>query len=164
MSVLEREIEERVCEAARELNFLEEKVRFVRNGYPDRLFISPSGILLWIELKKVGEEPDVIQNYRILELRCRNQIAFWTDQYDECVFAFKTLVDPAFLSEAGDPALTFSRFRGAVLRSGVGQDFRRISHLQNLEKERSGPKDAYRRPFETSLQGLAGRNREVGRL
>jgi hypothetical protein len=164
MSVLEKEIEGRVCEAARELNFLEEKVRFVRNGYPDRIFISPHGFSLWIELKKEGEVPEVIQNYRILELRKRSQIAFWTDQYDECLFAFQTLVEPAFISKAGDPASALARFGRAVLRSRFGQDFRRISYLQDLEEKRSVFKDAYRRPFETSLQGLAGRNREVGRL
>lgn len=164
MPLLESSIERKFRGFAKSRGFLEAKVHFVENGYPDRMLISPYGHFLWIEWKREGEVPDPIQNYRIMELRNRNQIAFWTDRYDESVYALEVLMEPAFVSAKGDPASTLSRFGRVILGSRIGQDVDRISRLQALEEKGVGEKNAYRRPLTTSLQGLARRDTEVGRL
>ena len=71
MNFRESSIERWVCRKARlQFGVLNVKVTPVGStGWPDRLFLIPGGRALFIEFKKLGEEPEKIQLHRHDELR-----------------------------------------------------------------------------------------------
>ena len=62
-------------------------------GWPDRIFISISGVHVWIEFKKNGKEPRKVQLYRIKQLRKRAVNAFWIDNLEEAQTTLKFYED-----------------------------------------------------------------------
>ena len=48
-------------------------------GWPDRLFVSLTGVHVWVEFKRFGEEPRKLQAYRLKQLRERAVNAHWCD-------------------------------------------------------------------------------------
>lgn len=156
MPVLEKVIERGVRADAEEMGYLVLKVQFFEGGYPDRLFISPKGVHVYIEFKRPGEVPEPRQNYRISELRNRNVIAFWSDNYDESILALQAVLDAPFVPEESDTAYALAGIRRAVLGSGIRKDLDRSGLLPDTPEQRARAKDAHCCPFTTSLQGLAG--------
>ena len=70
---LEKKIENKVCEYAKEHDFLTPKITVVsERGWPDRLFIDPDGWMAFIEFKQEGKGLQPIQLYRCTELTKRN--------------------------------------------------------------------------------------------
>lgn len=60
--MLEKEIENRVCQYAREKGWLAYKFSSPsRVGVPDRIFISPTGKIIFIEFKRKGMKPTPVQ-------------------------------------------------------------------------------------------------------
>lgn len=60
--MLEKQIERRVCEYAKELGYLVYKFTSpARMAVPDRLFITPSGVVFFIEFKRAGQTPTEAQ-------------------------------------------------------------------------------------------------------
>lgn len=56
--MLEKQIERKVCDYAKEKNFLVYKFTSPgRMAVPDRLFITPSGLVFFIEFKRQGQVP-----------------------------------------------------------------------------------------------------------
>lgn len=53
-------------------------------GWPDRICIFQGGMLVWLELKRPGEEPEPLQYYRMSQLRERGQHVMWSDNYRHC--------------------------------------------------------------------------------
>ena len=48
-------------------------------GVPDDIFITPEGVVFFIEFKSPGEEPTDLQAREIREIKKRNGIATWAD-------------------------------------------------------------------------------------
>lgn len=57
------------------------KMRPAQTGYPDRLILLPSGLHLWVELKRRGQKPSSLQLYRLRALRAHGAIADWFDDF-----------------------------------------------------------------------------------
>jgi hypothetical protein len=56
--MLEKQIEKRVCEYAKEMGMLVYKFTSPgRVGVPDRMFVCPKGMVFFIEFKRPGAEP-----------------------------------------------------------------------------------------------------------
>ena len=53
-------------------------------GVPDRLLIK-NGKVLFLELKKKGEEPTRLQYHEIQKLRSEGMVAEWTDNYRQAI-------------------------------------------------------------------------------
>ena len=51
-------------------------------GVPDRLIISPSGAVLFMEVKRLGETPRPLQQFKIHELTRHNCRALYVDNLD----------------------------------------------------------------------------------
>jgi hypothetical protein len=67
---LEKEIERKVCQFARDNGCLHYKFTSMsRRSVPDRIFITPSGHIFWIEFKRRGEKPTQAQEVEISKLR-----------------------------------------------------------------------------------------------
>lgn len=95
MSVLESVLEGKVVGWATKQGFLALKVKFVEAGYPDRLFISPNGVFVFIEFKRKGRKPDALQAYRIKNLKARNVRAYWSSNFNECISYLTAAMEPA---------------------------------------------------------------------
>jgi hypothetical protein len=62
MTLLEKDIEKKVCDYAREKGFLAYKFTSpMRAAVPDRLFIVPGGTVFFIEFKRPGAAPTPAQ-------------------------------------------------------------------------------------------------------
>jgi hypothetical protein len=60
--MLEKQIEKRVCDHAKELGYLVYKFTSPqRMAVPDRMFINPHGMVFFIEFKRSGESPTPAQ-------------------------------------------------------------------------------------------------------
>lgn len=67
---LEKEIEKKVCDYAKSLGFLCYKFTSpARRSVPDRLFISPKGVVFFIEFKMLGKKPTPSQQVEIEKIR-----------------------------------------------------------------------------------------------
>ena len=70
--MLEREIEKKVTDYAKNKNFLAYKFTSPSNkSVPDRLFISPTGNIFFVEFKRKGKLPTKLQNYTINNMLSR---------------------------------------------------------------------------------------------
>lgn len=83
MGELEKKIEGRIVDWALAHGWMVEKVKFYNSGWPDRVFISKMGVHCYIEVKRPGEEPETLQDYRMLELIKRGVAAVWVDNSDD---------------------------------------------------------------------------------
>lgn len=155
MSLLEKDIEERVVRWAKERGFLTPKVRFIEIGYPDRLFISPYGHTIFIEFKRPGEKPDPIQNLRIKQLTNRSIPAYWVDSYEQAIFILKAAVDSKGLPDPSDQTPVVSSIRRAISRSRAGQDVDGPRYDKDTEEQRVDQSRVNRSPPETDDGDLA---------
>jgi hypothetical protein len=68
--MLEREIEKKVCDYAKEKGFLVYKFSSPNHvGVPDRLFVAPHQQAFWIEFKREGGKPTAMQEREMRRLR-----------------------------------------------------------------------------------------------
>lgn len=67
---LEKDIERKVCDYAKSLGILVYKFTSPsRRSVPDRMFITPTGMVFFIEFKRKGEKPTPSQQVEIEKIR-----------------------------------------------------------------------------------------------
>lgn len=67
---LEKDIERRVCDYAKEMKMLVYKFTSPsRRSVPDRMFITQAGVMFFIEFKRKGEKPTPAQEVEIKKIR-----------------------------------------------------------------------------------------------
>jgi len=99
----EKYIEDKVVQWALKHGFLTPKVRFAERGWPDRLFLSPTGHTIFIEFKDPAiTKVEPLQNYRIMELRRRGIPAFYCNNVIEGINILKAALEPSPVSEESD--------------------------------------------------------------
>lgn len=70
LNPLEKDIERRVCQFAKEKKFLCYKFTSPAQSHiPDRIFITPSGVVFMIEFKRKGKKPTAAQEVEIAKIR-----------------------------------------------------------------------------------------------
>lgn len=68
--MLEKDIEDRVCRYARKLGAIAYKFTSPqRRSVPDRIFLFPGGVVLFVEFKQAGKKPTSKQQREITRLR-----------------------------------------------------------------------------------------------
>ena len=91
--MLERTIENKVCKWAKDNEFM--VIKFTpkgERGWPDRIFISPSGVHIWIEFKAPGKKPRPLQCYRMSCLVSQGVLTDWFDCPNKAIDRLKALV------------------------------------------------------------------------
>lgn len=90
MMLLEAVVEGKSCAYAKSLGWLTPKFKSPnRRSVPDRIFISPTGIIIFIEFKATGKKPTPAQSREIERLRKNGCFALYCDSIEDC----KILVD-----------------------------------------------------------------------
>ena len=75
--MLEKQIEAKVCEYARERGLLVYKFTSpARAAVPDRLFVLPNGKMFFVEFKREGEKPTPAQEREHHRLR-QHKVSVW---------------------------------------------------------------------------------------
>ena len=88
--MLEKEIESKGCKYAKERGWLTYKFTSpARRSVPDRIFISPAGLIIFIEFKATGKEPTEGQWREIQRLRDNGCFVLVVDALED----IKILVD-----------------------------------------------------------------------
>jgi hypothetical protein len=131
------------------------KNRPIETGYPDRSYILPNGLNVWLELKREGEEPEPIQYYRLEQLSIRHQVAAWSDQYELSRSYFETLMDSARVSRESHSTLIRTGIRWAIFRPRSREDLYLPSHIRDIEAARAGEARIDRSTLEALLPRLA---------
>jgi len=86
----EAKIEAAVCKYAKEKGFYVRKFKSTsQRGVPDRLFISPTGEVFFIEFKAPGKKPTALQQREMNEIKKRVARAYCID----CIEHGKTIID-----------------------------------------------------------------------
>jgi len=85
--MLEKDIESRVCRYAKSKGLDHYKFNSpARAAVPDRLFITPSGFIFFVEFKAEGKKPTTAQLREHVRLQKRNVRVFVIDNVDEGKF------------------------------------------------------------------------------
>jgi hypothetical protein len=92
--VKESTVEQRANEYAKDCGVWQRKFKSANNrGVPDRIYITPSGVVFFIEYKKPGKSARKQQKLVIDEMRDDyNAKVFVTDDYDEAVSIINDMV------------------------------------------------------------------------
>lgn len=162
MPILESQIEDEVVKWARRMGFLTPKVKFMEDGWPDRLFISPHGHTIFIEFKRPGEKPTRLQMYRILELTKRGIPAFTSDNVTYAIGILKEALEPSSVPGTCYPDAAQPSSGRIIPGPGIRKDLNSPSYLQDSEAEEASEQDAYRSAPPPDVQSVAGRDKEVG--
>lgn len=72
------------------------------SGWPDRLFLVPGGLPVFIEFKRQGQKPGPLQDFRLRELRKLGYRAEWADNYDTAMGYLVAAISSASRPEARD--------------------------------------------------------------
>ena len=79
-------IEKQVCDYARKHGWLVYKFTSPQHrGVPDRIFVSPRGVVVWMEFKAPGKKPTPLQARELAKLTERGCYAGWTDNAETAI-------------------------------------------------------------------------------
>lgn len=133
MTALEKLLEDRAVTYALGLNYLHWKMNALgAKGKPDQLFQAPHGGYIWIEFKRMGENPEPLQRYWAKQITLRKGLVYGCDDYEHAKAILHTHLDPSAVPIAGSAAYDESGFRWIIPRPWIGKDI----HLLD------GPKDS----------------------
>lgn len=77
---LESEIEGKLAKYAKSKGCLTYKFSSPANrGVPDRIFITPKGVVIFMEIKAPGKKPTALQQKHLTEIFEHRGKAYWTD-------------------------------------------------------------------------------------
>src|SRR5580765_7258037 len=114
--VKESKTEKDVKKWAEEVGILVVKMNLRgRKGWPDRIFILPNGLVLWVEFKRPGEQPRDLQAYVHRELRKRKQLVYVADHVADTISYIKAHMESPRLPEEGNPNDADASVRCALL-------------------------------------------------
>jgi hypothetical protein len=159
--VLEKDIEGNVCRWAKKNGFLVVKVRFYDVGYPDRLFISPTGHTIFIEFKRPGEVPDAIQAFRLRMLKGRGIPAYWADNFHTAVSILREALVSEGVPEKSDALASIASLGGTILGSRTRKDVYSVGCSQDPEEQGSNEASIDHSTDSSDVSHLAGGDKEV---
>ncbi len=80
---LEKDIERKVCDYAKSLKMLVYKFTSPsRRSVPDRMFITSSGVVFFIEFKRRGQKPTAAQDVEIAKIKAQGVVVGVVDNVD----------------------------------------------------------------------------------
>lgn len=89
----EAKIERKLTRWAKDQGCLSYKFSSPANrGVPDRIFIGPTGKVLFLELKAPGERPTKLQLKHLEEIQEKGGLASWADNLEEAKVSIKQMI------------------------------------------------------------------------
>lgn len=137
MTALEKFLEDKAVTYALGLNYLHFKMNALgAKGKPDQLFLSPHGLHLWIEFKRMGEVPEPLQRYWAKQIVKRRGLVYGCDDYEHAKAILNTHLDPAALPIEGCATIDETGFRWTIPRPWTRQNVYLLSGPKDLKGER----------------------------
>jgi hypothetical protein len=119
MSVqLEKDVERIVLTWCDDHKILHIKLNLMaRRGWPDRLLILPSGVILWLEFKRPGKDARELQKYVHRQLRERYQNVYVVDNAPDAISYIKANLESTRIPEKRHQDDAATGLRGIISRS-----------------------------------------------
>lgn len=138
MIALEKLLEDKAVTYALGLNYLHWKMNALGSkGKPDQLFQTPWGFYLWVEFKRMGEQPTPLQRYWARQITQRRGLVYGCDDYEHAKAIFHNHLDPAAVPIEGAAAYDDSRLSWAIPRPWTGKNFHLPDGIQDPKKQRT---------------------------
>jgi len=120
---LEKFLEDKAVTYAIGLGYLHWKMNALgAKGKPDQLFLAPHGLHIWVEFKRMGEQPAPLQRYWARQITQRRGLVYGCDDYEHAKAIFHNHLDPSALPIAGAAINDEAGFRWTIPRPWTGQD------------------------------------------
>lgn len=88
----ESSIESRICAHARATGWISYKFASpAHRGVPDRIFISPLGVVVFAEIKRRGKKPTPLQERELARIKAQGAHAYCFDNAGDGIHALDTL-------------------------------------------------------------------------
>ena len=95
LNPLEKDIEKRVCDYAKSLKMLVYKFTSPSRAHvPDRMFITPKGVVFFIEFKRLGQKPTAAQQVEGDKIRQAGIQVFIVDNVEGGKVVINHMLDP----------------------------------------------------------------------
>jgi hypothetical protein len=121
---LEKLLEDKTVAYALGLNYLHFKMNALGSkGKPDQLFIAPHGQHIWIEFKRMGENPAPLQRYWAKQITLRKGLVYGCDDYEHARAILNTHLVPKAVPIAGCATVTEAGLAWSIPRPWIGKDF-----------------------------------------
>jgi len=120
---LEKLLEDKAVTYAVGLNYLHWKMNALGNkGKPDQLFQAPWGGYLWIEFKRAGKDPTLLQRYWATQIVQRRGLVYGCDNYEHAKAILHNHLDPAAVPIEGAATYDAAGLRWTIPRPWTGKD------------------------------------------
>lgn len=106
-----------------------------KRGAPDRLYLFPGKVIVFLELKAKGKRPPKLQLWWIKKIKALGFPAGWADNEDDAIQFIKENMGPASLPRNWNSHPNHTGMRWHSHGPGVGEDGDGTGSLQDSEKE-----------------------------
>ena len=135
---LEKLLEDKAVAYAIGLNYLHWKMNALGSkGKPDQLFQAPWGGYIWVEFKRMGEQPEPLQRYWAKQITQRTGLVYGCDDYEHAKAILHNHLDPAALPIEGAATYDAAGFRLIIPRPWTGEDIHLPSGIQDSKGKRT---------------------------
>lgn len=135
---LEKLLEDKAVAYAIGLGYLHWKMNALGSkGKPDQLFLSQYGQYFWIEFKRAGEDPELLQQYWAKQITIRRGLVYGCDNYEHAKAIFHNHMVPAAVPIAGAATHDAAGFHWTIPRPWTGQNFYLPNGVQDPKAKRT---------------------------
>lgn len=137
-STLEKHLEDKAVTYALGLGYLHWKMNALGSkGKPDQLFQTPLGEYIWVEFKRMGEQPEPLQRYWARQITMRGGLVYGCDDYEHARAIFHNHLEPAALPIAGAAINDETGFSWTIPRPWIGKDIYLPDGIQDSKGKRT---------------------------
>lgn len=135
---LEKLLEDKVVTYALGLNYLHWKMNALGSkGKPDQLFQTPWGGYLWIEFKRMGEDPTPLQRYWAKQIVQRRGLVYGCDDFEHAKAILHNHLDSTAVPIAGAAIDDAAGLRWTIPRPWTGKNIHLPDGIQNSQGKRT---------------------------
>jgi hypothetical protein len=135
---LEKLLEDKAVTYALGLNYLHWKMNALGSkGKPDQLFQTPWGGYLWIEFKRMGEQPEPLQRYWAKQIVQRRGLVYGCDDFEHAKAIFHNHLDPAAVPIAGAATYDAAGLSWSIPRPWTGKNIHLPDGIQDSQRKRT---------------------------
>lgn len=135
---LEKLLEDKAVTYSAGLNYLHWKMNALGSkGKPDQLFQALWGGYIWIEFKRIGEDPTPLQRYWAKQITQRKGLVYGCDDYEHAKAILHNHLDPAAVPIEGAATYDETGFSWVIPRPWTGKDVYLPSGIQDTQRKRT---------------------------